>query len=210
MFRNFFELRDELLAKGATFDQHTLPLLAYRDLIRAAVGDAQAAACSAELVEAEQRHRLEAAEGMTPEERAEEGLGEDYLAWGLQQKMVALPAFQDLSPMAQLYFRLRCLRSHVDAPKQRLEALLDLLPLVPFSGPGLPALRGIIEVGARSCLEALARGETLDLRSIRRVFQGTVLLLDHLSPWERVICTSLTIQGYTCTAGCFLPVTSEG
>ena len=50
MFRDFFELKSELQAKGETFTPETLQFLSYDDLIRAAI-DAEPQAIRARLVQ---------------------------------------------------------------------------------------------------------------------------------------------------------------
>lgn len=212
MFRDFFGLKDELEAKGETFSANTLALLAYRDLMRAAVGDAGSAACSQELVEAEQLRRLSSAELLSLRELAEEGMAEDYAAYTRQQKMEALPNWNEQPPLVQVYFLIRCLRSHADDPQDRLTLLIDRLKACsrPPEDPRLGSLLGIIQTGAEHLLEGIQGGATIDLRHLRRTFQGSGLLLTHLTSWDRAVCITLNLKGYTCTAGCFVPVTPEG
>ena len=95
MFREFFALRDELLAKGVDFGE-ALGLLAYKDLHRAAIADAGKAIIPQELVVAEQRRRLEAADLMSLQELEDQGLVTDYQAYARLQKLEALPAWEDL------------------------------------------------------------------------------------------------------------------
>ena len=203
MFREFFELKGELEANGDTFSPSTLALLAYRDLMLAATGDAGPAACPLELVEQEQLRRLSSSESDDP------GMAEDSEAWARQQKLQALPQWGSLPPLVQVYFRVRCLRSHADNPGPRLHALRDLLQKCP-RGPGLTPVLGIIEGGASHLLQGLQEGVVLDLRHMRRAFQGVGMLLEHVTPWDRAICLTLNVSGYTCTAGCFTPASSEG
>ena len=212
MFREFFALRDELLAKGVDFGE-ALGLLAYKDLHRAAIADAGKAIVPQELVVAEQRRRLEAADLMSLQELEDQGLVTDYQAYARLQKLEALPAWEDLKVLVRLYFVIRCLRSHADNPASRLKQVVELsreAMSAPDTGAALSALLGIIHAGALDLLGYLQSHPLLDLLRIRRTFQGSGLLLNFMEPWDRAVCVTLNVKGYTCTAGCFIPVTPEG
>ncbi len=59
-YRNFYELCKELISQGKRFDKDSLKLLTFRDLNLAGIGNAGKAACGFELIEAEQRMRIDA------------------------------------------------------------------------------------------------------------------------------------------------------
>lgn len=59
-YRNFYELCDELISQGKRFDEKSLKLLTFIDLNLADIGNAGKAACSFELVKAEQKMRIDA------------------------------------------------------------------------------------------------------------------------------------------------------
>jgi hypothetical protein len=213
MFRDFSELKDELLAKNETFSFNTLGLLAYRDLYRAAIADAGTAACTPELVVQEQRRRLETADLTSTQELVDQGMVADYQAYVRLLKLEALPAWAEQTCLVRLYFLIRCLRSHADNPEARLQQVLGLANEglhAPDGSIALSTLLGIIYAGAHDLLGVLQQNGLVDLRHIRRAFQGSGLLLNFMEPWDRTVCVTLNVKGYTCTAGCFIPVTPEG
>lgn len=57
-YREFYELRDELITKGKRFDEETLKLLSFKNLTLAGIGNAGGAACDYKLTEEEEKRRL--------------------------------------------------------------------------------------------------------------------------------------------------------
>jgi len=85
-YREFYSLRDELISQGKIFDKNTLKLLSFKDLQLADIGNAGKAACSYELVIAEENLRIKAVAGFTFEEiENDKGkwdiLDDDYMYW---------------------------------------------------------------------------------------------------------------------------------
>ena len=193
VFRNFFELKDELLTKGETFSESSLKLLAYPDLKKAAIGDAGRAACDLELVENERNLRLDGAEALLPEIPPCKEMAFD-LNLRLQIKnLQAYPSWDSLSAPAKAYFLIRCLRTHTDNPVQRF---LQLLEVLPEDSPYRPVTLDLMKQAER---------EFLPLKRVRDAYRGFETLTRGISDWERGICLNLTLQGYACTGGCFLP-----
>lgn len=58
-YKPFYEVREELIAKGKRFDAESLKLISFRDLNMAGVGNAGKAVCSFELIEKEQKRRID-------------------------------------------------------------------------------------------------------------------------------------------------------
>lgn len=57
-YKPFYDMVEELIAKGKIFDAESLKLISFRDLNMACVGNAGEAACRFELVEDEKRRRV--------------------------------------------------------------------------------------------------------------------------------------------------------
>ena len=68
VYEPFYEIREELIAKGKRFDTESLRLISFRDLNMACIGNAGKAACSCELVEDEKKRRVNIIVGMSFEE----------------------------------------------------------------------------------------------------------------------------------------------
>lgn len=58
-YKPFYEIREELIAKGKRFDVESLKLISFRDLNMACIGNAGEAACRFELVEDERKRRVD-------------------------------------------------------------------------------------------------------------------------------------------------------
>lgn len=67
-YKPFYEIREELIAKGKRFDVDSLKLISFRDLNMACIGNAGEAACRFELVEDEKKRRVNIIIGMSFEE----------------------------------------------------------------------------------------------------------------------------------------------
>lgn len=67
-YREFYSLKDELISQGKRFDENTLKLLSFKDLQLACVGNAGKAACSYDLVVAEENNRINAVTRFTFED----------------------------------------------------------------------------------------------------------------------------------------------
>jgi len=67
-YREFYRLRDELIAKGKRFDEDTLKLLSFKDIVLAGIGNAGAAACDYKLIEEEEKRRIASIIGISFED----------------------------------------------------------------------------------------------------------------------------------------------
>lgn len=67
-YKPFYEIREELIAKGKRFDAESLKLISFRDLNMACIGNAGEAACSFELIEDEKKRRVDIINDMSSEE----------------------------------------------------------------------------------------------------------------------------------------------
>lgn len=207
MFRDFFELKEELLAKGEFFTSGTLRLLSYDDLIRAAIGDAGAAACDIELVEEERKIRLNSVSHAVAEQVESRTMLEDVYTRLQNEQTKSLPMWENLSPWAQVYLQVKCLRAHADNPVPRLAALAHKVKyLNPPSTHWSP-----LWVDAEELIDMAQAGRILTIEDIRAKFRGHFETIPDrlLKPWDRAVCHNRTVAGYTCSAGCFLPTPHE-
>lgn len=105
-YRPFYEMREELIAKGKRFDAENLKLISFRDLNMACIGNAGEAACNFELVEAEKRRRVDIITNMSIEE-----IENDKGKWEV---------LDDMSMYYTYYYTKASPMSVVDAPKWKL------------------------------------------------------------------------------------------
>ena len=203
MFRDFFELKSELLAKGETFSPETLRLLSYDDLVRAAIGDAGQAACDIDLVEEERKVRLNSVSHTVAEQMESQSMLEDVYTRLQSERSKALPTWDALDPWAQIYLRVKCLRAHADNPIPRLEALARL---VKRNNPPSPLWQD-----AEALIADVQAGKVLTIEDVRAKFRGHFETIPDmlLRPWDRAVCRNRSVSGYTCSAGCFLPLHYE-
>lgn len=113
-YREFYELRDEIVAKGKRFDKDTLKLLSFKDLTLAGVGNAGRAACNFELIEEEEKRRLSFLTNLSFED-----VEKDKGKWKI---------LDDIN-MYRAYYKLKARDIKMsDAPKWRLlvKAMVDL------------------------------------------------------------------------------------
>lgn len=206
MYRDFFELKKELQDAHQTFTSETLKLLAYSDLLRAAIGDAGVTACDLELVDTERKARLEDAAFSESTNLQDIQLLEDILLLKQCKKFPNFPKWDSLSPLAQAYFLIRCLRAHVDNPQPRLRALLDLLKASQVCEGPSPSMYFLLE----GVTTGLLATEALSIQQVRRAFRGFDVITKFLPSHEQAICLNLCLADYSCTGGCFHPTTFEG
>ena len=212
--RNFLEMKQALAAEGRTFSASDLTLLSYQDVKRAAIGDAGAAACAPELVCAELTARLDRYGHVTPAmfpgfTRELEQLG--MYADVYRRVFPTPPGAMDwtsLPTALRAYFLIRCLRAHVDQPGPRLtllESELDHLSVSPHVPHEVSDIARVLHGATEALRSKVARGEVLDIESVRRKFSRFDILLTGCTPVERAAVLTLTLRGYHCSAGCFLP-----
>lgn len=211
MFHDFSAVLDDLKRNNERFDPETLKLLSYPDLHRAATGDAGDNACDLEMVEAERDSRLAPwlAQVTTTtlqlhrHELKDLGMFEDVAIRLQAQVLEAMPDWKDLSDEAHAYFLIRCLRSHVDDPTDRITRLQMYLDRMNPQDSQLSGLKALLRMATDELLEVLHVKGSLDIKHVRRRFQGFEFLTKPLSSWERAVVASLALRGYSCTAGCF-------
>jgi hypothetical protein len=211
MFQPFPAVLDDLKLLGSRFDADALALLSYPDLHRAATGDAGDHACELEVVETERDARL--APWLTKvtlhtlQAHAEElrtlGMFEDVAIRLQAQVLEAMPDWKDLSDEAHAYFLIRCLRSHVDDPTDRISRLQMYLDRMNPQDSQLSGLKALLRMATDELLEVLHIKGSLDIKHVRRRFQGFEFLTKPMSSWERAVVASMALRGYSCTAGCF-------
>jgi hypothetical protein len=105
-YKPFYEMVEELIAKGKRFDVESLKLISFRDLNMACVGNAGEAACSCEIVEDERKRRVGIITDMSPEE-----IENDKGKWEI---------LDDVSMYYVYYYTKASPISILDAPKWRL------------------------------------------------------------------------------------------
>ena len=212
--RDFLEMKQELITEGRTFSAADLTLLSYQDVKRAAIGDAGAAACAPELVHRELTARLDRYDHVTPAmfpgfTRELEHLG--MYADVYRRVFPSPPAAMDwasLPTALRAYFLVRCLRAHVDQPGPRLmmlESELDHLAESPRVPQEVSDIARVLHGTTTALRSKVGRGEVLDIESVRRKFNRFDILLTGCTPVERAAVLTLTLRGYHCSSGCFLP-----
>lgn len=105
-YKPFYEIREELIAKGKRFDAESLKLISFRDLEMASIGNAGEAACNYELVKAEKRRRVDIITNMSIED-----IENDKGKWEI---------LDDISMYYAYYYTKASPISMQDAPKWRL------------------------------------------------------------------------------------------
>lgn len=211
MFQPFLTVLADLQARCVPFDAEALKLLSYPDLFRAATGDAGTSACDLELVEAERDLRLvpwlDQITISTLQAHRNElkdlGMFDDVAARVHARVMTAMPAWDSLSYPTRAYFLIRCLRSHVDDPTDRISRLQMYLDRWEPEDPQLKGLRALLRMATDELLEVLHVKGSLDIKHVRRRFQGFEFLTKNAGDWENAVVASLAVKGYSCTAGCF-------
>lgn len=212
--RDFLELKQELITEGRTFTAADLALLSYQDVKRASIGDAGAAACSEEVAFHELSDRLDRYNHVTP--AAFPGFTRELEQLGMYadvyRRVFPIPPgamdWTSLPTALRAYFLIRCIRAHVDQPGPRftlLESELDHLAASPHVPPEVSGIARVMHGAVEGLRSKLDRGEGLDLELVRRKFSKFDLLLTGLTPVERSATLTLTLRGYHCSAGCFLP-----
>lgn len=214
----FEEVRDQLISEGRTFSEDALRELPYRDLDRAWIGDAGAAACRQELV---QRISLERVEDqawkiihlrMHPNGPVTITDPELFAAaQAFIEHRTRTPAEWDsLSPITQTYLLLRCLRAHFDTPNARLLQLAHLLQQL-RTNPDQDTVIRCLALLTRNLLvhrTALNPEENL-LRFRHDTYELFKNIRSRIPPQDAEACSHLEIAGYHCSNGCFLPGAME-
>jgi len=210
---DFFTLKDLATKQGRRFTADDLKAMNYTDLLRAAIGDAGAAACSLDLVRAEMHERLSpwlikitSKEALEFYRGALEGLGmlPDFCQIFQQQELQGVPQWGAISVRARLFFRIRCLRNHGDTPRVRLEDLLTDLEKGIVGDSQEKNLLTILTFGVKDLLKACEEGP-VSTETIRDRTGGYHYLLRLLTPQERAICMNDVVQGWGCSQKCFSP-----
>ena len=217
MPQDFFKLKDTLVAQGRTFTSDDLAGLAYRDLQRAAIGDAGAAACELTAVHTEVHRRLlpwlaqiktKADFLRLSPELANLGMLDDAAAFLFTRKHILdVPAWSKLSPRAKLYFRIRCFRAHDDAPVsplRRLKALAYALSRFQPENDGEANLKLIVRLTLQAGFARVKAGDFNHAEFAARL-KGYQHLLKGMTVAEQTICLGEEIQGFKCPSRCFFP-----
>lgn len=105
-YKPFYDIREDLIAKGKRFDAESLKLISFRDLNMACIGNAGKTACSCDLVEDERKRRVNIIIDMSFEE-----IENDKGKWEIMDDISMYYAYYsaNASPIGKL-----------DAPKWKL------------------------------------------------------------------------------------------
>jgi len=212
--RNFYQLRDELIAQGKKFDARSLPFVSYEQLALCCTGEAGVVACSLKAVREEKQNRRERFLGMVPEELEEcirflqmEQMFDDVKFAILYQ---AAPAWASLSYGAKAWTKLNCVFNHLDDPLPRLAEVIQLLGYVIYphhdainDDPGVPPDVADNYRQKLKNLIMLYPGRITDKVFREKIVEFAENILDYLPEKERKICEREELQDYSCTNDCF-------
>ena len=202
----FYDTLTTLISEGKTFDRASMKGLAYSDLPLCAIGDAMGARCRMHLVREEQKSRLLPYLPMTQEELSGLGLDSAMLRdiAQIQANRSNRPSWHDLTDAQKLYFKIRCLRNHWDAPMVRLKDALMIVATLAKEAPKDTRLeemrRGILHLMKLHEAGSLT-GD--DLRETLKRYRTT--LATFLTPEQQDTCDSAELSDYNCTHDCFRP-----
>jgi hypothetical protein len=131
--QNFYEVRDSLLEQGKKFDEKSLALVQYDQLVNCALGIADSTVCSLQKVREEKRRRR--ARFLSLDAKSLENCL-DYLHIHQMEEdiryhlaMRDAPRWEDLSYRVRSWAKLTCLINHVDFPLPRLTEVQELIGL---------------------------------------------------------------------------------
>lgn len=206
--KDFTEVKQEVLKKGAKFDATTLKLVSYSQLHLCCIGNAGAAACTLQLVQQEKANRRERFLCMEPEELKEaehflkiEQMYDDVVFAIANRAMVR---WENLSDCQKLWIKLTCLYNHMDNPIPRLQETLALFAACANNpSSGLPS--DVCSIYA-SKLRGLASvyPERFSDEAFREKIGGMAeTLLEFMPVTSRQVIEKEQLQGYSCTSDCF-------
>lgn len=203
--RDFYALRDELLAVGRKFDTTTLAVVSYSQLHLCCIGNAGEAACTSKLVADEKTRRRGRFLSMEPEElqAAEtylkvERMHSDVL-FALAQRTA--PRWDELKYRQRVWLKLACLFNHVDNPQQRLGHAVLLLRK--SSTSDLPTEVAITFMNKLKGLLTCYPGKISDSVFREKISDIAGSLIEFLPVEERKVLEAEQLQDFVCTSDCF-------
>lgn len=201
VYTDFYKLLDILKERGNKFDTKTLKLLPYAQLDLAAIGNAGVCRCSPNLVIKEKNNRRKPYSLLKEEDRAyllKAGMLNDMLE---EQAATGLPSWGSLGAVAQLWFKLDCLHTHLDSPEYRLTEVIALLQRS-ISSELLPSQ---VALSLKSEFQSLLLRKTKVPDALLRTSceQCSNVVYGFIPPNEVIICDQGLLADYSCTASCF-------
>ena len=204
--QDFYDVLADLKQKGEKFTAETLREIQYDQLILAASGNAGVCRCALSDVVNEKRERRAVLLGM-PKAEFEKLKLDDLIAGDIQEDQILIdqpvPAWEDLSPLAKLYFKLACLENHPHDAAPRLAEVVTLLKEIEGSVPQQIAFNLRIEFQS-ALLSKPSEDWVRDACT-----KASNILYGYIFGPEVEIVDRLELLDYVCTAGCFYPLSEE-
>lgn len=203
--RDFWEVRDELIASGQKFSEATLSHIPYSQLHLCCIGNAGAAACSQKLVQQEKQRRRERYLSMEPDEfeAATNYLKIEQMYDDVKYAIAYrhAPKWDSLNDRQKAVAKLRCICNHIDEPQQRLgEAILLLRKC---STTCLPSEVAITYMNKLKGLLTVYPGKLSDETFRAKMVDITSSINDFLPDEERVVLEREELQDFSCTSDCY-------
>jgi hypothetical protein len=206
-YRDFYDVLTDLKAKGRPFDPASLRLLAYDQLILAAMGNAGACRCPIEDVINEKQERRALLLGL-PQDKLETMKLEDQLYGDLLEDRIqitrSVPAWGDLSAVSRLYFKLTCLELHPHDAFRRINEAINL-----FKEAGESGIPSQLAFSLRLEFQSALLSKPSDDWVRDAATKASNLLYGFVTGPEVDIVDKLELRDYICTAGCFYPFGSN-
>ena len=192
----FETARDRLISEGKIFDEETLRELPFRDLDRAWIGDAGAAACSQELVRECSLRRIEdqawriihqRMHPKGPKAIPDPDLWAAALAF-IERRPRTPAVWDNLGPIAQTYLLLRQIRND------------------PGQGTVLRSLALLMSRRVLAWADTHGSDQADELVRFRQdTYELFKIIRSRVPKKEAEVCSHLEVAGYHCSNGCFLP-----
>lgn len=204
--KDFYQVREELLAAGKKFDSESLRHVPYDQLSLCLTAVAGTTMCGLTFVQEEKTARRERFLTMDDAEFQSmknflhiERMWDDVAHERLYR---ILPHWMDLSDRQQLWLKLNCIYNHIDNPQRRGGEALILIKFCAVSGsiplevcPQLTdRLRDLLSIYP-------ARIEDITFRD--RISSLADIIIQFLPSEERSVVENEEIRGYSCTSDCY-------
>ena len=121
------------------------------------------------------------------------------------QPLADVPQWDAQGNRVRLFFLIKCLRAHGDTPHARLLAVQDLIEAIAAKNDPERNLLTILRYGVEDCLKVLGDQTELDPVLLKLRFKGYQFLTRAMYPEDAELCQFGIVQGYRCSADCFLP-----
>lgn len=202
--QDFYDLLAVVKNQNRVFTKEDLRVLPYDQLLLAASGNAGSCRCPLDEVIQEKQERR-AMLIVLPHSRLERLKLESTLMEDVRKDKLRmstdLPAWRDLTPPAQLYFKLICLENH---PRNHISRIAEILELLQQCERGQIPITMINKMRVEFQSAPLSKPSMAWLRSTASKNGGIVY--GFLSSKELEIVEKQEIRDYACHVGCFRPL----